>query len=136
MNGKDQMNENELSNIVLGAAIDIHTQFGPGLLENVYKKVLAIKLQNLGLHVEIEKSMPIQIDGVVVDLGYRIDLLVEKKLVVELKSVKEISDVHLAQIINYLKLGEFKLGLIINFNVSKLKYGIKRVINTKGPRPF
>lgn len=80
--------------------------------------------------------MPIQIDGVVVDLGNRIDLLLEKKLVVELKSVKEISDVHLAQIINYLKLGEFKLGLIINFNVSKLKYGIKRVINTKGPRLF
>ncbi|MBB6325644.1 GxxExxY protein [Algoriphagus iocasae] len=88
------------------------------------------------MHVEFEKSMPIQIDGVVVDLGNRIDLLLEKKLVVELKSVKEISDVHLAQIINYLKLGEFKLGLIINFNVSKLKYGIKRVINTKGPRLF
>jgi GxxExxY protein len=130
------LNEDELSNIVLGAAIDVHTQLGPGLLENVYKKVLAIKLQNLGLRVELEKTMPIVIDGVTIDLGYKIDLLIQDKLVIELKSVKEISDVHLAQTINYLRLGGYKLGLIINFNVSKLKYGIKRVINTKGPRPF
>ncbi len=130
------LNEDELSNIVLGSAIDVHTQLGPGLLENVYKKVLAIKLQNLGLCVEVEKTMPIVIDGVKIDLGYKIDLLIQDKLVIELKSVKEISDVHLAQTINYLKLGGYKLGLIINFNVSKLKYGIKRVINTKGPRPF
>ncbi|WP_339864939.1 GxxExxY protein [uncultured Algoriphagus sp.] len=130
------LNEDELSNIVLGAAIDVHTQLGPGLLENVYKKVLAIKLQNLGLHVEVEKNMPILIDGISIDLGYKIDLLIEDKLVIELKSVKEISDVHVAQTINYLKMGKYKLGLIINFNVSKLKYGIKRVINTKGPRPF
>ena len=133
---KKDLNEDELSNIVLGAAIDVHTQLGPGLLENVYKKVLAIKLQNLGLHVEVEKTMPILIDGVSIDLGYKIDLLIEDKLVIELKSVKEISDVHVAQAINYLKLGKYKLGLIINFNVSKLRYGIKRVINTKGPRPF
>lgn len=133
---KKDLNEDELSNIVLGAAINVHTQLGPGLLENVYKKVLAIKLQNLGLHVEVEKTMPILIDGVSIDLGYKIDLLIEDKLVIELKSVKEISDVHVAQAINYLKLGKYKLGLIINFNVSKLRYGIKRVINTKGPRPF
>lgn len=133
---KKDLNEDELSNIVLGEAIDVHTQLGPGLLENVYKKVLAIKLQNLGLHVEVEKTMPILIDGVSIDLGYKIDLLIEDKLVIELKSVKEISDVHVAQAINYLKLGKYTLGLIINFNVSKLRYGIKRVINTKGPRPF
>ncbi|MDR7128176.1 GxxExxY protein [Algoriphagus sp. 4150] len=136
MDLKKELNEDELSNIVLGVAIDVHTQLGPGLLENVYKKVLAIKLQNLGLQVEGEKTMPITIDGISIDLGYKIDLLVQKKLVIELKSVKEISDVHLAQAINYLKLGGYKLGLIINFNVSKLRYGIKRVINTKGPRPF
>ncbi|WPR76978.1 GxxExxY protein [Algoriphagus sp. NG3] len=136
METKNDLNEDELSNIILGAAIDVHTQLGPGLLENVYKKVLAIKLQNLGLHVEVEKTMPILIDGISIDLGYKIDLLVQEKLVIELKSVKEISDVHVAQAINYLKLGKYKLGLIINFNVSKLKYGIKRVINTQGPRPF
>ncbi|WP_425638596.1 GxxExxY protein [Algoriphagus yeomjeoni] len=87
---KKDLNEDELSNILLGAAIDVHTQLDPGLLENVYKKVLAIKLQNLGLHVEVEKTMPIMIDGVSIDLGYKIDLLVEEKLVIELKSVKGI----------------------------------------------
>ena len=83
-----------------------------------------------------KKSMPIQVDEIHLDLGYKIDLLVENKLVLELKSVKEINDIHIAQTLNYLKLGNFKLGLILNFNVSQLKNGIKRVIHTKGPRPF
>tara|TARA_R110002051_G_scaffold121988_1_gene195073 strand:- start:354 stop:650 length:297 start_codon:yes stop_codon:yes gene_type:complete len=86
---KKDLNEDELSNIVLGAAIDIHTQLGPGLLENVYKKVLAIKLQNLGLHVEVEKTMPILIDGLSIELGYKIDLLIEDKLVIELNQSKK-----------------------------------------------
>lgn len=86
---KKDLNEDELSNIVLGAAIDIHTQLGPGLLENVYKKVLAIKLQNLGLHVEVEKKMPILIDGLSIELGYKIDLLIEDKLVIELNQSKK-----------------------------------------------
>jgi GxxExxY protein len=80
--------------------------------------------------------MPIQIDDLFLDLGYKMDLLVERKLVLELKSVKEITNVHVAQVINYLKLGKFKLGLILNFNVYQLKSGIKRVILTEGPRPF
>lgn len=80
--------------------------------------------------------MPIHIDGFALDLGYKIDILVENKLVIELKSIKEISDIHIAQTLNYLKLGNFKLGLIFNFNVSQLKSGIKRVIKSGGPREF
>ncbi|MDO8965881.1 GxxExxY protein [Algoriphagus sp.] len=128
--------EDELSNIVLGIAIEVHSILGPGLLENVYKQVLFHKLTNAGIMVEMEKNMPILIDDLFLDLGYKMDLLVENKLVLELKSVKEITNVHVAQVINYLKLGKFKLGLILNFNVYQLKSGIKRVILTEGPRPF
>lgn len=128
--------EDELSNKVIGVAFEVHSQLGPGLLENIYKQVLHYKLLKEGFNVEMEKSMPIQVDEIHLDLGYKIDLLVENKLVLELKSVKEINDIHIAQTLNYLKLGNFKLGLILNFNVSQLKNGIKRVIHTKGPRPF
>lgn len=131
-----QYNEDELSKVVIGLAIDVHSQIGPGLLENVYKQVLYHKLSKAGLLVEMEKNIPIHLDDLDIDLGYKIDLLVENKLVLELKSVKEISNVHIAQVINYLKLGKFKLGLILNFNVYQLKSGIKRVILTDGPRPF
>jgi GxxExxY protein len=128
--------EDDLSRIVIGIAMDVHTQLGPGLLENVYKQVLHYKLLKKGLRAELEKAMPIQIDDIYLDLGYKIDLLVENKLVLELKSVKEITNVHVAQTLNYLKLGNFKLGLILNFNVSHMKSGIKRVILTRGPRQF
>ncbi len=130
------LNENELSNLVIGIAMDVHTQLGPGLLENVYKQVLHFKLLKEGIFAEMEKPMPIQIDGFALDLGYKIDILVENKLVIELKSIKEISDIHIAQTLNYLKLGNFKLGLILNFNVSQMKSGIKRVIKSGGPREF
>lgn len=90
------LSENELSNIVLGVAIDVHSQLGPGLLENVYKQVLFPKLTKAGLFVEMEKNMPIQVDDLILDLGYKIDLLIENKLVLEPKSVKEISNVHVA----------------------------------------
>jgi GxxExxY protein len=116
--------------------MDVYTQLGPGLLENVYKQVLHYKLHKMGLRAELEKAMPILIDDLYLDLGYKIDLLVENKLVLELKSVKEITNVHVAQTLNYLKLGNFKLGLILNFNVSHMKSGIKRVILTRGPRQF
>lgn len=132
----NHLSEDELSNIVLGVAIDVQSQFGPGLLENVYNHALFHKLTKAGLFVEMEKNMPIQLDDLTLDLGYKIDLLVENKLVLELKSVKEIFNAHVAQIINYLKLGKFKLGLILNFNVYQLKSGIKRVLLTEGPRSF
>lgn len=128
--------EDELSNKVIGVVLDVHSQLGPGLLENVYKQVLYYKLVKEGLYVEMEKLMPVQIDNIYLDLGYKIDLLVEKKLVLELKSVKEVTNVHVAQTLNYLKMGNFRLGLILNFNVAHMKSGIRRVILTKGPRPF
>lgn len=129
-------NENQLSNIVIGVAIDVHSQLGPGLLENVYKQVLYQKLIKVGIEVEMEKNIPILIDDLYLELGYKIDLLVENKLVLKLKSVKEVSNIHFAQTLNYLKLGKFQLKLILNFNVYQLKEGIKRVILTDGPRTF
>lgn len=130
------LSENELSNLVIGIAMDVHTQLGLGLLENVYKQVLHFKLLKEGIFAEMEKPMPIHIDGIALDLGYKIDLLVESKLLIDLKSVKEISDIHVAQTLNYLKLGNFRLGIILNFNVAQLKTGIKRVIKSTGPRQF
>ncbi len=127
---KSVMTENEIANKVIGIAIDVHKALGPGLLESAYKECLYYKIAQSGLHVEKEKPMPLIFENVKLDCSYRIDLLVENKLVIELKAVDALNDVHLAQILTYLKLGGFKLGLLINFNVSLLKNGIKRVINT------
>lgn len=123
------MIENELSNKVIGLAIDVHKALGPGLLESAYKECLFYKIQQEGLKVEKEKAMPLVFEDVRLECGYRMDLLVENKLVIEIKSVDALNDVHLAQTLTYMKLGNFKLGLLINFNVVLLKYGIKRVIN-------
>lgn len=123
------MNENDLSTIIIGCALDIHKELGPGLLESAYQECLFYELQNKGLKVVKEKAMPLIYKDVHINCGYRIDLLVEDKVVVELKSVDELNNIHLAQTLTYLKMGDFKLGLLINFNVSLLKSGIKRVIN-------
>jgi len=123
------MTENELSNIVIGLAIEVHRSLGPGLLESAYQECLLFELKNARLFVEKEKPMPIIYKDVVLEHGYRIDLLVENKLVIEIKTVEELCDVHTAQVLTYLKLGNYKLGLLINFNVSLLKLGIKRLIN-------
>ena len=123
------MTENELAKEVIGCAITIHRSLGPGLLENAYQQCLAYELKNLGLSVEVEKPMPLIYEEVEMDCGYRIDILVENKLIIELKSVIELNDVHLAQTLTYLKLSGCKLGLLINFNVAILKHGIKRVVN-------
>jgi GxxExxY protein len=123
------MSENEISNLIIGSAIDVHTALGPGLLENTYKECLNYKLSKSGLFVEKEKIIPLVFEEVNLESGYRVDLLVEHKVVVELKSVAEITDIHMAQILTYLKLGNFKLGLILNFNVFRLKDGIKRIVN-------
>jgi len=128
-NCKPLMTENEISNKVLGIAIDVHKQLGPGLLESAYKECLYYKINKSGLFVEKEKAIPLIYDEVRLECGYRIDLLVENKLVIELKSVEVLNDIHLAQTLTYLKLGNFKLGLLINFNVTLLKSGVKRVIN-------
>ena len=111
------MKENELSHIIIGLAIDVHNALGPGLLESAYQECLYYKLNKEGFKVEKEKRMPL------------VDLLVEEKLVIEIKSVDVLDDIHLAQTLTYLKLGNYKLGLLINFNVTLLKHGIKRVVN-------
>ena len=123
------MEMNELSGKVIGLAIEVHNALGPGLLESAYKECLYYKIGKSGLYVEKEKPMPLVFENVKLECGYRIDLLIENKLVVEIKSVEAINDIHLAQTLTYLKLGNYKLGLLINFNVVRLKDGIKRVIN-------
>jgi len=123
------MNENEIANRVIGAAIDVHKSLGPGLLESAYQECLYYKLKQDGLRVEKEKSMPLIFEDVKLECGYRIDLLVENKVVIELKSVEALNDVYFAQTLTYMKLGNYKLGLLMNFNVTLLKNGIKRIIN-------
>jgi len=123
------MTENELSNQIIGISIEVHKALGPGLLESAYKECLYYKIVQSGLFVEKEKPMPLIFEDVKLECGYRIDLLVENKLVIELKSVEFINDVHLAQILTYMKLGDYRLGLLINFNVKLLKNGINRVVN-------
>ncbi|MFD1144476.1 GxxExxY protein [Larkinella insperata] len=120
---------NQISQRVLQGAIEVHRSLGPGLLESAYRECLAYELGKMGLFVEREKPMPIIYKEVKLDHGYRMDLLVEKKVVIELKTVEELTDVHLAQTLTYLKLGHFHLGLLINFHVTLLKNGVRRVVN-------
>ena len=123
------MTENEISHKIIGCAIEVHKQLGPGLLESAYQECLLYELRKAGLKVIKEKPMPIVYKEIKLDHGYRIDLLVENKVVVELKTVEYLTDVHTAQILTYMKLGNYKLGLLLNFHVSVLKDGIKRFIN-------
>ncbi len=123
------MTENEIVNKIIGIAIEVHKALGPGLLESAYKECMYYKIGKSGLWIEKEKPIPLVFEEVKLDCGYRLDLLVEKKLVIEIKSVEALNDIHLAQTLTYLKLGNFKLGLLINFNVVLLKEGIKRVVN-------
>jgi len=126
---KAVMIENELSKKIIGCAIEVHKHLGPGLLESAYQECLYYELQQVGLKVQKEKPMPIVYKEVKLDHGYRIDLLVEEKVVIEIKTVEAFNDVHTAQVLTYLKLGNYKLGLLFNFQVSILKNGIKRLIN-------
>ena len=121
---REKIEENEIANKVIGLGIEIHKELGPGLLESAYKECMYYKIGKSGLFVEKEKPMPLVYEGVKLDCGYRIDLLVEKRLVIEIKSVEALNDIHLTQTLTYLKLGNYKLGLLINFNVILLKDGI------------
>ena len=123
------MNENEISNKIIGLAIEVHQSLGPGLLESAYKECLYYRLIKEGFHVDKEKPMPLIYEDVRLDCGYRIDILVESKVVIEIKSVEALNEGHFAQTLTYMKLGKYKLGLLINFNVSLLKDGIRRIIN-------
>lgn len=126
---KQSLTENDLSKEVIGHAIKVHRALGPGLLESSYEQCLAYELQKNGLYVEVQKPMPIKYEDVELECGYRIDLMVENKLILELKAVEELNAVHLAQIMTYLKLSGCKLGLLMNFNVALLRDGIQRVAN-------
>lgn len=123
------MDENELSRIIIGSAIEVHKELGPGLLENTYKESLFYMIHSKGILIEKEKSLPFNYKGVKLDCGYRVDLLVENKVVVEIKSTEALNQIHFAQTLTYLRLGHFKLGLLINFNTLLLKDGIKRIAN-------
>lgn len=123
------MDENQLSNLIIGCAIEVHKILGPGLLESAYENCLAYELNQKGVTVLQQVPMPIVYKDVRLDHGYRMDLLVDGRVVVEVKSVEFISDIHEAQLLTYLKLGDYRLGLILNFNTNTLKTGIKRLVN-------
>ena len=123
------MDENNLSSLIINRALKVHSNLGPGLLESSYQECLFYELGIAGLHVEKEKSLPLVYESVKLECGYRVDIFVERKVILEMKAVDAINDIHLAQVLTYLKLSNCKLGLLLNFNVTSMKNGIKRVVN-------
>lgn len=123
------MSENELSKIVFDCALKVHQSLGPGLLESAYEECLFYELKKSNLDVQKQKVLPLVYEEVKLDVGYRIDIIVENKLIIEIKSVEALNEVHFAQLLTYLKLTDCKLGLLINFNVALIKNGIKRIVN-------
>jgi len=120
---------NRLSNEAIGAAIEVHRQLGPGLLESAYESCLIWELRQRGLSVETQVPVPIRYKDLLFDEGYRIDLLVEGKLVLELKSIDKLLPIHTAQVLTYLKMTGLKMALLLNFNIELMRSGIKRVVN-------
>ena len=123
------MEINQLTEKILHSAYTVHTALGPGLLESAYEECLYYELKQAGLKVEKQKALPLVYKEVKLDAGYRIDLLVESSVVIEIKSIEAFTDVHIAQVLTYLKLSGCKIGLLLNFNVTSLKNGIKRLAN-------
>ena len=123
------MTENEISYKIIGAALELHKELGPGLLESAYESPLAYELRQCGLFVEQQIPMPLIYKEIKMECGYRLDLRVENKVIIELKSIESLAPVHFAQTLTYLKLSGCKLGLLINFNTVKLKDGIHRIVN-------
>ena len=122
------MDFDELSHRVIGCAIEVHRELGPGLLESTYEQCLAHELHLHGIAFQLQHPQPVEYKGIRLDCGYRLDLLVENKLIIELKSVDEIKGIHESQLLTYMKLSGVKIGLLMNFNVTKLKEGIKRFV--------
>jgi len=122
------MDENELSNKIIGAALEVHKALGPGLIESAYQACLCQELKLQGLAIEKEKDLPVEYKGIKLDCGYRMDIVVEGKVVVEVKSLEKVLGIHEAQLLTYLKLTGMKLGLLINFNTEMLRHGIKRIV--------
>ena len=123
------MNIEHIGRVVLNSAFKVHKALGPGLLESTYEACLVHELKKAGMRVEQQKILPIIYDGVELEAGYRLDIFVENSVVVELKAIERIKDVHMAQTLGYLKLSGCSLGYILNFNVCKMKQGIKRIVN-------
>jgi len=123
------MTKNEISKIVFESALKVHKVLGSGLLESAYEECLFYELKKSNLKVEKQKALPLIYEEVKLDVGYRIDMIIEDKFIVEVKSVEALTDVHLAQLLTYLRLSDCRLGLLINFNVKLLKEGVRRVIN-------
>jgi GxxExxY protein len=123
------MQENEITDHIIGCAIRVHRNLGPGLLESVYVNCLILEFKRMGLKFEREKAVPILYDGEKLDCGFRLDLLVEDRIIIEAKSTESLEDIHVSQLLTYLRLSDRKIGLLINFNVKLLKEGIKRVKN-------
>lgn len=123
------MTENELSKIIVNLAFQIHNKLGPGLLESVYEEIMFLELRKLEIKVERQKAIPVIWNNTKLEIGFRADLIVENKVIVELKSVEELAPVHYKQLLTYLKLANLKLGLLINFNENLIKDGIRRVVN-------
>lgn len=126
---KTKMSENEITEIIIGCSIKIHKSIGPGLLESAYEECLFYELSKTNLKIERQKALPLIYEEVKLECGYRADFLIENKVVIELKSIDALADIHLAQVLTYLKLSKCKVGLLINFNVLKLTNGVKRVVN-------
>jgi len=123
------MSENELSRIVFDCALKVHQTLGPGLLESAYEECLYFELKKTGLRIEKQKPLPLIYEEIKLEIGYRLDIIVENKLILEIKSVDALNEIHFAQLLTYLKLTDCKLGLLLNFNVILIKNGIKRVVN-------
>ena len=123
------MTENEIAKIIVNTCYDIHVELGPGLLESVYEEILTYELQNQGLKVDRQKPIPVFWKEIKMDIGFRADLIVENKVVIELKSVELIAPVHPKQLLTYLRISGLKLGLLINFNEKLIKDGITRIVN-------
>ena len=123
------MTENELSRVVIGCAMKVHSALGPGLLESAYEACLEYELVKNGLLVEVQKPLPLIYQTVKLECGYRVDLLVERKLIVEVKAVEALAEIHFAQVLTYLRLSDLRLALLLNFNLVHMKDGIRRVVN-------
>jgi len=123
------MTENEISKVVFDCALKVHQNLGPGLLESAYEECLYYELCKTGLKIEKQKPLPLLYEEVKLEIGYRIDIMIENKFIIEVKAVDALNDIHLAQVLTYLKLSNCKLGLLINFNVTLIKNGIRRIIN-------
>ena len=123
------MTENEISKIVFDSALKVHKSLGPGLLESASEECLYYELKKFDIIVQKQKPLPLIYEDVKLEIGYRVDLIIENKVILEIKSVEALNDIHLAQILTYLKLSDCKLGMLINFNVVLIKKGIRRVVN-------